>query len=93
MDKQFNNVIDNFITTLKENIDDMKEPFSGETSSSKHDWDTIKHPKKDRLIQWFKRWIKENEHQDGESFWDHFNEPQDAAEDFLRTVEDWNPKI
>jgi len=93
MDKKFNNLIDGLITNLKENIDDMKEPYAGEMSSNKHEWETLKHPVKDRMVQWFKKWIKENEHQDGEGFWEQFSEPQDAVEDFLRTVENWNPKI
>ena len=70
-----------------------QEELANTTTPQVHEWDTLKHPVKDRIVDYWKKWIKENEHQDGEAFWDNFSEPQDAVEDFLRTVEDWNPKI
>lgn len=64
-----------------------------EQHSNKHEFDTLSHSLKDRMMGMFKTWIKEGEHQDGEAFWDNFSEPQDAVEDFLKFVEFKNPKI
>jgi hypothetical protein len=38
------------------------------------------------MMESFKTWIKEGEHQDGEAFWDNFEDVQEAVGDFLRTV-------
>ena len=66
---------------------------SEEMSSQKHEMETIKHPLKDQMIGLLKKWIKEGEHQDGEAFWDNFESPNEAVEDFLRTVGHHNPQI
>jgi hypothetical protein len=84
---------------VSENIDDMKEPYKGEMSSQKHKSDTISHPLKDQMIEnflpmikdskmeeSFYSWIKEAEHQDGEAFWDNFETPTEAVEDFIRSL-------
>lgn len=55
-------------------------------NTDKHEFDTLSHPIKDQLIEDFKSWIKEGEHQDGETFWDNFENTQEAAEDFVRTI-------
>ena len=80
---KFDQIFNNIVT---ENIDDMKEPYQGELPSQEHEYDTLSHPVKDEMIQSFKKWIEEGEHQDGEAFWDNFEDVQEAVGDFLRTV-------
>ena len=91
---KFDNLVNSFISEDESldqwNAQKMKE--EGE-NSQRHEIDTISHPVKDRMMNMFKNWVKEGEHQDGEAFWDNFNTPNEAAEDFLRTVEDKNPQI
>jgi hypothetical protein len=83
---KFDNLVNSFISedeSLNQwNDQKMKE----EQSSSKHEFDTLSHPVKDEMVESFKNWIKEGEHQDGEAFWDNFEDVQEAVGDFLRTV-------
>lgn len=74
--KKFDELCNNF-------LNEDEGPFE---SSAKHEFDTLSHPVKDEMVQSFKNWIKEGEHQDGEAFWDNFEDVQEAVGDFLRTV-------
>ena len=91
--KKFDEFYNNFINE-DESLDQWHaQKMKEEQSSSKHEFDTLKHTVKDEMLQMLKSWIKEGEHQDGEAFWDNFPSPNEAVEDFLRTVEYKNPKI
>lgn len=70
------------------NFDQLCNNFLNEEemSPSNHEFDTISHPIKDQMVEEFKKWIMAGEHQDGESFWDNFENEQEAVEDFLRTI-------
>ncbi len=63
-----------------------QEELSKITATPVHEYDTLSHPVKDEMVMAFKNWIKEGEHQDGEAFWDNFEDVQEAVGDFLRTV-------
>ena len=84
---KFDNLVNSFISEDESldqrNAQKMKE--EGENSQS-HEYDTLSHPVKDEMVDAFKNWIKEGEHQDGEAFWDNFEDAQEAVGDFLRTV-------
>ena len=84
MDK-FDNFIANYISE-DESLDQWHTQKMKEENSNNHEFDTLSHPIKDEMIQQFKLWIKEGEHQDGEAFWDNFENEQEAVGDFLRTV-------
>jgi hypothetical protein len=73
---KFDNLVNSFIS---------EDEVSFE-SQVKHEFDTLSHPVKDEMVESFKNWIKEGEHQDGEAFWDNFEDVQEAVGDFLRTV-------
>jgi hypothetical protein len=73
---KFDNLVNSFIS---------EEEVPSE-SPVKHEFDTLSHPVKDEMVESFKNWIKEGEHQDGEAFWDNFEDVQEAVGDFLRTV-------
>lgn len=69
-------------------FDELCNNFLNEDESldQEHNFDTLSHPLKDQMIEEFKNWIKVGEHQDGEAFWDNFENEQEAVEDFLRTL-------
>lgn len=84
---KFDNLVNSFISEDESldqwNVQKMKEEGQ---PSGKHEFDTLSHPIKDEMIQEFKYWIKSGEHQDGEAFWDNFEDVQEAVGDFLRTI-------
>lgn len=89
---KFDNLVNSFISE-DESLDQWNDQkMKEEQSSSKHEFDTLSHPLKDNILKLFpldekfKKWIKAGEHQDGEAFWDNFENEQEALEDFLRTV-------
>jgi hypothetical protein len=84
---KFDSIVNNYIAE-DESLDQWNQQKMREeqTSSQTHDFDTLSHPVKDEMVMAFKNWIKEGEHQDGEAFWDNFEDVQEAVGDFLRTV-------
>ena len=90
---KFDNLVNSFISE-DQNLDQWHAQKMKEEGqpSGKHEFDTLSHPLKDEILGLlpldvkFKSWIKEGEHQDGETFWDNFERVQDAMEDFLRTI-------
>jgi hypothetical protein len=83
---KFDDLVKNYISE-DESLDQWnQQKMREEEQTSSHDYDTLSHPVKDEMIESFKTWIKEGEHQDGEAFWDNFEDVQEAVGDFLRTV-------
>ncbi len=97
---KFDNLVNSFISedgSLDQwNSQKMKE----EEKFQSHEYGTISHPLKDQMIEKFLpmvrdskmeksfySWIKEAEHQDGETFWDNFETPKEAIEDFMRSLD------
>jgi len=83
---KFDNLVNSFISE-DESLDQWNtQKMKEEEKSQSHEYDTLSHPVKDEMVMAFKNWIKEGEHQDGEAFWDNFEDVQEAVGDFLRTV-------
>jgi len=83
---KFDNLVKSYIAE-DESLDQWnQQKMKEEEQTSSHDYDTLSHPLKDQMIEEFKNWIKAGEHQDGEAFWDNFENEQEAVEDFLRTM-------
>lgn len=79
--KKFDELCNNFL-----NEDESLDQWHTQKMNQEHNFDTLSHPIKDQMIEEFKNWIKAGEHQDGEAFWDNFENEQEAVEDFLRTL-------
>jgi len=95
--KKFDEIYNNFINE-DESLDQWHDQkMKEEQSSSKHEFDTLKHPLKDETLKevnrMLKLWVLEGEHQNGVDWWDQYPSVPDAIEDFIRTVEFKNPKI
>ena len=85
---KFDNLVNSFISE-DESLDqwhNQKMKEEDQQTSQSHEYDTLSHPIKDEMMESFKTWVKEGEHQDGEAFWDNFEDVQEAVGDFLRTV-------
>jgi len=83
---KFDNLVNSFISE-DESLDQWNaQKMREEEKSQSHEYDTLSHPVKDEMVMAFKNWVKEGEHQDGEAFWDNFEDVQEAVGDFLRTV-------
>jgi hypothetical protein len=83
---KFDNLVNRFISE-DESLDQWNaQKMKEEEKNQSHEYDTLSHPVKDEMVMAFKNWIKEGEHQDGEAFWDNFEDVQEAVGDFLRTV-------
>ena len=84
--KKFDELCNNFLNEDESLNQWHAQKVKEEEQASSHDYDTLSHPVKDEMVESFKKWIKEGEHQDGEAFWDNFEDVQEAVGDFLRTV-------
>jgi len=84
--KKFDDIYNSFLKEDESLNQWHAKKVKEEESSASHDYDTLSHPIKDQMIEEFKKWIKAGEHQDGEAFWDNFENEQEAVEDFLRTI-------
>jgi hypothetical protein len=83
---KFDNLVNSFISE-DESLDQWNaQKMREEEKYQSHEYDTLSHPVKDEMVMAFKNWVKEGEHQDGEAFWDNFEDVQEAVGDFLRTV-------
>ena len=83
---KFDNLVKNYISEDESLNQWHNQKMKEEEKTQSHEYDTLSHPIKDEMVQSFKTWIKEGEHQDGEAFWDNFEDVQEAVGDFLRTV-------
>lgn len=62
-------------------VESFESLFADAMITEMHGIDTLKHPLKDKFIDMMTEYIKEGEHQDGESFWDNFSSVKDILDD------------